>query len=317
MKVKVKDISIIVPVYNEFANIKELHKRLTNTVFNITDSYEVIFVNDGSKDDSLLTLIDLSRQDDKVFFVNLTRNFGHQTAVSAGLSYCNAKAVIIIDADLQDPPELISELYTEHKKGFDVVYAKRRTRKGETALKKLTAKLYYRILRKMVPFEIPLDAGDFRLISKKVVDALNTMPEQNKFLRGQIAWLGFKYSYVLFDRESRKNGKSSYTYNLMFRLALDGITSFSDKPLLWVSRLGFLISFFAFLLIVMAAISHFILERTITGWTSLIISAAFLGGIQLLSIGVIGEYISRINKNTKERPLFIVDATNVEVNSED
>lgn len=311
METKEKDISVIVPVYNESTNIEELYSRLKNEVSNITDNYELIFVNDGSKDDSLIKLIDLSKKDNRVFFLNLTRNFGHQIAVSAGLNYCNAKAIIIIDADLQDPPELISELYIEHKKGFDVVYAKRRSRKGETVLKKITAKLYYRILKRMVPFEIPLDAGDFRLISKKVVDELRIMPEQNKFLRGQIAWLGFKQSHVIFDRESRKNGKSNYTYNLMFRLAIDGITGFSDKPLLWVSRLGFIISFFAFLLIIMATVSHFILERTITGWTSLIISAAFLGGIQLLSIGIIGEYISRINNNTKERPLYVVDTTNI------
>ncbi|MCC1484091.1 glycosyltransferase family 2 protein [Winogradskyella immobilis] len=313
MEIKTKDISVIIPIYNESTNIEELYNRLKNTLSKIVKHYELIFVNDGSKDDSLLKLIDLSQQDSNVFYVNLTRNFGHQIAVSAGLNYCNAETVVIIDADLQDPPELISELYAEHQKGFDVVYAKRRKRKGETLFKRITAKLYYRILKRMVPFEIPLDTGDFRLISKKVVKALQHMPEQNKFLRGQIAWLGFKQSYVLFDRASRKKGKSAYTYSKMFRLAIDGITGFSDKPLLWVSRLGFLISFFAFLLIIMAVISHFILERTITGWTSLIISAAFLGGIQLLSIGVIGEYISRINRNTINRPLYMIETTNVKL----
>jgi len=162
-----------------------------------------------------------------------------------------------------------------------------------------------------VPFDIPLDAGDFRLLTKKVVNSINKMPEQNKFLRGQIAWLGFKQSYVLFDRETRKHGKSGYTYSKMFRLAFDGITSFSDKPLLFVSRLGFIISIFSFLVIIYAIFSHYVLKETITGWTSLIISAAFIGGIQLLSIGVIGEYISRINVNVKKRPLYIIDSANI------
>jgi dolichol-phosphate mannosyltransferase len=163
-----------------------------------------------------------------------------------------------------------------------------------------------------VSFEIPLDAGDFRLLSKKVVDAINKMPEQNKFLRAQIAWLGFKQTFVLFDRDTRNQGKSGYTYGKMIRLAFDGITGFSDKPLLFVSRLGFIISCFSFLVIIYAIFSHYVLEQTITGWTSLIISAAFIGGIQLLSIGVIGEYISRINVNVKRRPLFIVDSTNID-----
>jgi glycosyltransferase involved in cell wall biosynthesis len=305
-----KDLSVIIPVFNEQNNIEELYVRLISTLKEFTEFYEIIFVNDGSSDDSLVEIMKLSIKDENVFYVNLSRNFGHQVAASAGLDYCNSKAVIIIDADLQDPPELIADLYKEHKKGFDVVYAKRRKRKGESLLKRFTAKSYYRILKKLVPFEIPLDAGDYRLMTKKVVDALNDMPEQNKFLRGQIAWLGFKNSFVLFDRDTRKYGKSGYTYSKMFRLAFDGITGFSDKPLLFVSRLGFVISFFSFLVIIYAIFSHYVLKETITGWTSLIISAAFIGGIQLLSIGVIGEYISRINVNVKDRPLYIVDSTN-------
>jgi dolichol-phosphate mannosyltransferase len=218
---------------------------------------------------------------------------------------------VILDSDLQDPPELIPELYSKFKEGNDVVYAKRQKRKGESFIKIITAKLYYRLLRQLVSFDIPLDAGDFRLLSKRVVLEINKMPERNKFLRGQIAWLGFKQTHVLYERESRKGGKSSYSYAKMFRLAFDGITGFSDKPLLLVSRLGFLISFFSFLIILYAIFSHFILKETITGWTSLIISAAFIGGIQLLSIGVIGQYISRINTNVKNRPLYIVQSSNI------
>lgn len=310
--IEIKDIAVIIPIYNEQDNIIELYSRLSSVLSKISNIYELIFVNDGSTDESFIRILELAEKDKHLSYVNLTRNFGHQVAVSAGLKYCNAKIVVIIDADLQDPPELISDLYEEYLKGFNVVYAKRRQRKGESFLKKTTAKLYYRILKKLVSFEIPLDAGDYRLLSKKVVDAINKMPEQNKFLRAQIAWLGFKQSYVLFDRDTRKFGKSGYTYSKMLRLAIDGITGFSDKPLLFVSRLGFLISLFSFLIIIYAIFAHFVLQETITGWTSLIISATFIGGIQLLSIGVIGEYISRINVNVKGRPLYVVDSTNIE-----
>ena len=305
-------ISIIVPVYNESGNLEVFYDRLEKSISEITQSYQIIFVNDGSTDDSLLKIIELSIKNKNVFYINLSRNFGHQIAVSAGLEYSDAKCTVIIDSDLQDPPELITKLYEKYKEGFDVVYAKRKKRKGESFLKRITAKVYYRLLKKIVSFEIPLDAGDFRLLSKKVVDAINKMPEQNKFLRAQIAWLGFKQTFVLFDRDTRNQGKSGYTYGKMIRLAFDGITGFSDKPLLFVSRLGFIISCFSFLVIIYAIFSHYVLEQTITGWTSLIISAAFIGGIQLLSIGVIGEYISRINVNVKRRPLFIVDSTNIE-----
>lgn len=307
----INDISVVIPVYNEADNLTELYSRTIKTLESISEKYQIIFVNDGSKDDSLTRILKFSTENSKVFYLNLSRNFGHQIAVSAGLEHCNAKCTVIIDSDLQDPPELISELYAKHKEGFDVVYAKRRKRKGESFLKKLTAKLYYRLLKRWVSFEIPLDAGDFRLLSKKVVKAINAMPEQNKFLRGQIAWLGFKQTYVLYNRDVRKHGKSGYSYGKMFRLAFDGITSFSDKPLLYVSRLGFVISIFSFMVIIYAIFSHYVLKETITGWTSLIISAAFIGGIQLLSIGVIGEYISRINTNVKNRPLYILDSTNL------
>jgi len=305
------DISVVIPVYNESGNLKILYDRIKETLSSMSICYEILFVNDGSTDDSLSKILEIAREDSNVLYINLSRNFGHQIAVSAGLEHCNANCTVIIDADLQDPPELITKLYEKHNEGFDVVYAKRQKRKGESFLKKLTAKLYYRLLKKLVSFEIPLDAGDYRLLSKKVVEAINIMPEQNKFLRGQIAWLGFNQSHVLFDRDSRQHGKSGYSYGKMLRLAFDGITGFSDKPLIFVSRLGFLISIFSFLIIIYAVFSHYVLKQTITGWTSLIISAAFIGGIQLLSIGVIGEYISRINENVKRRPLYFVDSTNI------
>lgn len=310
------EISVIVPIYNEQKVISELYERLSSTLSSITINYEIIFINDGSKDDSLLSIVQISKSDDRVFYINLSRNFGHQIAVMAGIDAVRGEAVVIIDGDLQDPPEVISEMYQKHKEGFNVVYGKRKTRKGESSFKTLTAKVFYRILKKITSIKIPLDTGDFRLIDRKVVDYLKQMPEQNKFLRGQIAWLGFNQTEVLFDRDERKYGKSAYSISKMMNFAMDGITSFSDKPLQTVTKLGFTISFVSFLIILYAIYSHFILDRTITGWTSLIISSMFIGGIQLFSIGIIGEYISRINKNTQKRPLYIIDQTNIKKSEE-
>jgi len=306
------DISLIIPIYNEQDNIPHLYNRLKKTLISITTNYELIFVNDGSTDNSLLEILNLAENDNSVFYINFSRNFGHQIALTAGLESCRGNAVVIIDADLQDPPELIAELYIKHQEGFEVVHAKRKSRKGESFLKKITAKLFYRFLNSLTSFPISLDTGDFRLIDKKVVSFLKQMPEHNKFLRGQIAWLGFKQTHVLFDRESRQHGKTGYSWKKSMHLAIDAITSFSDKPLLRVSQIGFFISFLSFLIILFALFSHFVLKETITGWTSLIISTMFIGGIQLLSIGIIGEYISRINKNVTNRPLYIVDKTNIE-----
>jgi dolichol-phosphate mannosyltransferase len=306
------DISVIIPIYNEEQIINELYTRLQKTVAKISENYELIFVNDGSKDHSLLELLKLTEQDERVFYINFSRNFGHQIAVTAGLDACNGNAVAIIDGDLQDPPELIADLYNKHKEGYEVVYARRKERKGESFFKKTTAKLFYRTLKKITSIDIPLDTGDFRLIDKKVVHYLKQMPEQNKFLRGQIAWLGFRQSEVLFNRDERKFGKTGYSIGKMMNFAMDGITSFSDKPLQMVTKIGFSISFLSFVIILYAIYSHYILHQTITGWTSLIISSMFIGGVQLISIGVIGEYISRINKNVLKRPLYIVEKSNIE-----
>lgn len=307
------EISVIVPIYNEEQIIPELYDRLKDSVSKLTQDYEFIFVNDGSKDNSLIELIKITEIDKRVFYLSFGRNFGHQIAVSAGLDSCRGKAVVIIDGDLQDPPELIPQLYNKFIEGFDVVYAKRTERKGDSFFKKTTAKLFYRILKKLTSINIPMDAGDFRLIDKKVVACLKQMPEQNKFLRGQIAWLGLKQAEVLFSRDRRKFGKTGYSLNKMLHFALDGITSFSDKPLLFVTKLGFSVSCVSFLIILYAVFSHFILDRTITGWTSIIISSMFIGGVQLISIGIIGEYINRINKNILNRPLYIIESTNLKV----
>jgi len=237
------ELSVVIPIYNEAAVLPELYERIERAVAPVTERYELIFVNDGSKDHSLFELLKRAEENPRVFYINFSRNFGHQIAVTAGLDVARGKAVVIIDGDLQDPPELIVDLYRKYQEGYQVVYAKRAERKGESAFKKITAKLFYRVLRKITAIDIPLDTGDFRLVDRKVVDYLKQMPEQNKFLRGQIAWLGFKQTHVLFRRDERKYGKTGYSLGKMLRFAADGITSFSDRPLQLVTRLGFLISF--------------------------------------------------------------------------
>src|SRR5687768_7480060 len=310
------DISVVVPIYNEEKVIPELYNRIREAVLKVSTKYELIFVNDGSKDNSLLELLSLSEKDDRVFYINFSRNFGHQVAVTAGLDACRGKAVIIMDGDLQDPPELIPLLHSKYQEGYEVVYAQRQERDGEGFFKKSTASLFYRVLKRLTTIDIPLDTGDFRLIDRRVVDYLKQMPEQNKFLRGQIAWLGFKQTKVLYTRERRKYGKTGYSINKMMHFAMDGITGFSDTPLHIVTRSGFIISFFSFLIILYAFYSHFILDSTITGWTSLMISSMFIGGIQLISIGIIGEYISRMNKNILNRPMYIIERTNIDLQQE-
>jgi len=309
---KSPEISIVVPLYNEEKNIRLMYDRLVSSILKITSNFEIIYVNDGSNDNSFLELVKLSNEDERVKYINFSRNFGHQIAVTAGLDYSKGAAVVIIDGDLQDPPEVIPEMYAKHKEGFEVVYGQRLKRKGDNFFKKITAKYFYRILKKITSINIPLDTGDFRLIDRKIVNDLKNMPEQNKFLRGQIAWLGYRQTSVFFERDERKFGETGYPFSKMLKFALDGITGFSDVPLQFVTKTGIFISFISFLVILYAIFSHFILERTITGWTSLIISSMFIGGVQLISVGIIGEYISRINKNVQNRPLYIVSETNVE-----
>lgn len=302
-------LSIVVPVYNEELIIEELVRRMSAAAESITSSYEIIFVNDGSRDGSLLKLKAACMGNPKLHYIAFSRNFGHQIAISAGMDYAKGDAIVTIDGDLQDPPELIKEMYEEYQAGFKVVYAKRKARKGETFFKRFTARAFYRILARMVSFEIPLDVGDFRLISRDVLEYVKQMKEYDKYLRGQIAWLGFKSSYVFFDRDERKFGKTNYPFKKMLRLAFNGITAFSDNPLKWSAKMGFAVCIVSFLIGVYALYSYFIGHNTVPGWASLIISVTFLGGVQLLSIGVIGEYIARIISNVRQRPLYVVDST--------
>lgn len=305
------ELSIIIPIYNEEGNIQILHDRLCKVIEGITSSFELVFVNDGSKDKSLALIKLLALQDSRVRYLDFSRNFGHQIAVSAGLDHVRGNSVVIIDADLQDPPELIAEMYAKMKEGYQVVYAKRRQRQGETFLKTFTAKMFYRILKKITSINIPVDTGDFRIMDKKVVDVLNNMPERNKFLRGQISWIGFNQTYVEYDRDERFAGKTGYTYRKMLRFAMDGITSFSNFPLKVASTLGFVVSGISFFIMLYSLYVRFVNGHFVEGWTSLMISILFLGGIQLICVGIIGEYLSRVSDNVRNRPLYVVADSNV------
>lgn len=310
------DLSVIIPSYNEERNVGIMHERLTKTLSEITDSYEMIFVNDCSKDQTLLRIKELAERDSHVKYLSFSRNFGHQIAVSAGLDFCTGEAVVIIDGDLQDPPELISKMYERYKEGFKVVYAKRKTREGETWFKKATAKIFYRLLASMTSIDIPVDVGDFRLIDRVIVEHLRNMPEKSKYIRGQIAWIGYKQTFVEYHRDARLYGTTNYPLKKMLRFALDGITAFSDKPLKIASGLGIFSAIVSLLALVYALVSHFCFHTTITGWTSLILSVLFIGGVQLITIGIIGEYIARINNDVRNRPLYILDEKNIDKDSE-
>lgn len=308
-----KLLSVIIPVYNEEGNLELLFKRLEKVLSTTDATPEYIFINDGSRDHSMEIIRQLAMKDSRVKFIDFSRNFGHQTAVTAGLDYCNGDCAIIIDADLQDPPEMITELYTKWKEGFEVAYARRRSRQGENFLKKWTARVFYRLLKKITSIQIPVDTGDFRIIDRKVINVLKQMPEQQKFLRGQISWIGFRQTAVEYDRDERYAGKTGYTYSKMIRFALDGITSFSNFPLRFATMMGFLVSAIAFLLILYALYQRLVSREFVPGWASLMLAILFMGGVQLISLGIIGEYISRMDVNVRKRPLYIVKESNLDI----
>lgn len=306
-------ISIILPVYNEEKGLFQFYESLHHTLTQGELVYELIFINDGSTDISLQVIKQICHKNSSAKYINLSRNFGHQIAVTAGIEHCSGDQVILIDSDGQDPPELIPALVDKLLEGYDVVYAQRNKRADEGWLKKATAALFYKILSSITTINIPVDTGDFRVMNRKVVEALKQMPEKQRFLRGQIAWLGFKQTHIRYDRKGRGAGETGYTYRKMIRLALDGITSFSNWPLRIATLSGFVCAGVGFLLILYTLYSRFILNVYEPGWASLMVTIVFLGGIQLLGIGVIGEYISRINENVKNRPLYLIDETNINV----
>ncbi len=304
------EISVIIPVFNEEKNIPFLFQRLTDVLSGMAVQYELIFINDGSRDHSMQHIRDLAARETAVKYIDFSRNFGHQIAVMAGIDKARGQCVAIIDADLQDPPELIRDMYQKWKEGFEVVYARRKSREGESALKRWTAKAFYRLLDRVTSIHIPVDTGDFRVIDRKIVDVLRQMPEKNKFLRGQIAWIGFRQTALEYERQERFAGDTGYSFRKMMRLALDGITGFSDVPLKIVTYFGFLVSVIAFFVMLYALYARLILKDYVAGWASIIISVLFIGGIQLIAIGIIGEYLSRMNHNLRNRPLYIIRDTN-------
>lgn len=306
------DYSVIIPIYNEEENIQLLYDRLQEVMTGLQSETEYIFINDGSADASIQLIKGLSAQNKHVKYIDFSRNFGHQIAVSAGLDKCVGNRVVIIDADLQDPPELILEMAKKMDEGYEVVYAQRRSRKGESFFKKITASGFYKILRSITSIDIPLNTGDFRMMDKRIVEVLREMPEKNKFLRGQISWIGFRQTFVEFDRAERNAGETGYPLKKMLRFAIDGITAFSDAPLKFVFSMGIVVFILTFFLILYTLISWLFFENTVQGWSSIMISVLFIGGVQMIGIGIIGEYISRIGNNVKERPLYIIRESNIE-----
>ena len=304
-----KKISVIVPMYYEEKVAEECYKRLTACLQKLTDyTYEIIIIDDGSKDKTLEILENIASKDDKVKVISFSRNFGHQAAVTAGLKHVSGDAIIIIDADLQDPPELIPQMIQLWEQGNEIIYAKRKKRKGESPFKLLSAKLFYQILNALSDTEIPKDTGDFRLVDKKVVDTINNMPEHNKFLRGLFSWVGYKQIPFEYEREERFAGKTKYPLRKMLKLASDGIISFSTKPLKLVGLLGFVSIIISILILIYALLSYFLkLNQLSAGWTSLMVAITFFAGVQLLSIWLMSEYIGRIYDETKQRPQFIIN----------
>jgi glycosyltransferase involved in cell wall biosynthesis len=305
-------ISIILPIYNEEKGLVQFTQNLNDSIRDIPHDFEIIFVNDGSQDHSLSVILELCRENSTYKYINLSRNFGHQIAVTAGIEHAKGDYIILMDSDGQDPPEVIRRLLAKAEEGYDVAYAQRIKRKDESWLKKITASAFYKMLNKITSVEIPVDTGDFRILNRKVADALIRMPEKQRYLRGQIAWLGYKQAAVSYEREGRNAGETGYTYKKMISLALDAITSFSNFPLRLATISGFVCAFIGLLLIIYTLYAKFILKIYEPGWPSLMITIVFLGGIQLLGIGMIGEYISRINDNVKNRPLYLISDTNIE-----
>jgi glycosyltransferase involved in cell wall biosynthesis len=305
-----KQLSYIFPIYNEENNIDILYKTINNTVSSIKNIYDIeyVFVNDGSRDSSLNKLLKIQERDNNITVINFARNYGHQIAVTAGIDYAKGDALIIMDSDMQDPPRVSIELITEWEKGFDVVYAQRRSRK-DTFFKKISADLFYRMLQKLADIDIPRNTGDFRLIDRKVADELKKYKEHNRFLRGMVSYIGFKQTAVQFDRDERHAGNTGYPLKKMLRFAADGIFSFSSAPLKLISRLGFFIATLSILGIIYAlSVKIFTPQYAVEGWTFIVISIFFIGGIQLIMLGVLGGYIGRIYTEVQNRPLYGVES---------
>ncbi len=301
--------SILIPMYNEEEVIEETYHRLKKVMDKIGESYELVFVNDGSKDRSAQIISDLAKTDENIRLIDFSRNFGHQIAVTAGLDYVQGEAIVIIDADLQDPPEVIPQMLEKWREGYDVVYGKRLKRQGETAFKKASAHIYYRVLGALTDGNIPRDTGDFRLINRKVCEAIKELPEKNRFLRGMVNWVGFNQIAVEYVRDERWAGETKYPLKKMLKFAADGIFSFTYKPLKLATYIGLFLSVIGFLYLLVVLFQRLFTDTALTGWASLMAVTLVFHGITLVILGIVGEYIGRIYEEVKGRPLYIVKET--------
>lgn len=300
--------SIVTPIHNEAQGLPELYRRVRAVMETTHAAWELLLVNDGSQDDSAAVIADLCAQDGRVRGLSLARNFGFQIAVTAGLEAARGRAVILMDADLQDPPEVIPDLIAQWRSGFDVVYGVRSERVGETWFKRATASLFYRLIRRITNVNIPLDTGDFRLMDRRVVEALRQMPEQHRFLRGMVSWVGFKQTGVTYKRQPRFAGRTNFTLGKMLRFALDAITGFSYMPLQLASYLGLGMAGLSGVSILgVVALRLFGADQPLTGQATTLVAVLFLGSIQLMGLGVVGEYLGRMYDEVKRRPLYLVE----------
>ncbi len=298
--------SIVVPVFNEELVVEESYKRLKQVMDTTNEPYELIFVNDGSRDKTPEIVAQICENDKNVRLINFSRNFGHQTAITAGMDNSSGQAVVVIDADLQDPPEVILEMIEKWKEGYDVVYGQRLKRKGETFFKKVTAKMFYRLLSSMTSVDIPVDTGDFRLIDRKVCDVMSSLTEQNRYVRGLVSWVGFRQTAVTYVRDERFAGETKYPLKKMLKFAMDGITTFSYKPLKLSTYVGFLVAGASFIYLLVVICLRLFTDTTVTGWASTLAVSLIFNGVILMMLGIIGEYIGRIYDEAKGRPLYII-----------
>lgn len=301
-----KKISVIAPAYNESENVERFYGAITEVLDTLTDTWEVICVNDGSEDDTLEKLIGLHDRDKRIKVINLSRNFGKEVALTAGLDHADGDAIIPIDFDLQDPPELIPKMVELWQEGNDVVYATRMEREGESVIKKATATAFYRTIAKIAHIEIPKDTGDFRLIDRRVLEALKTMRETHRFMKGLFSWVGYQQVSLPYERKPRHAGTSAFNYWKLWNFAIEGITSFSIAPLQVAMYSGIVVSLFAFIYAIVIVAKTLIFGEDVQGYPSMMVTILFLGGVQLITVGIIGEYIGRIYNEVKQRPLYFV-----------
>lgn len=297
--------SLIIPIYNEEATIAELYRRVSTLMDRLDAPVELILINDGSRDRSLIMMRELHQKDPRVCYLSLARNFGHQIAVTAGLNFVRGRVVVILDADLQDPPELIPDMLELWRQGYQVIYAQRTQRKKEGWFKRLTAHVFYRLLKRLADVDIPTDTGDFCLMDRQVVDVLNAMPERNRYIRGLRSWVGFRQTSIKFERDPRFAGDVKYTFRKSFSLAINGLVSFSKVPLQISTYVGLFAAFVALIMAMLVLYWRFFVPHSpLTGITVIIVAIFFLGAVQLVSIGILGEYIGRIYEEVKNRPLY-------------